>query len=267
VPEPYATLVDARKCPPCDRFGEDDEETLTGHLRLATDVLYAMTGRQFTGPVTSTLRPCCGTWLGAQPDDWWGRTGYPVRPDIIAGEWYNLPAGPCGGCMCMAYECGVPIARLDLGVYPVTQVAAKIDGVEFSAFRIDANRYATRTDGGLWPTVQDLTKADTQPGTWSLTVTHGTPVPASLRSACARLACELTKHARGDDDCAIPLRVTTVSRQGSTYQLANVQELIDKGKTGIYEVDIIVGQLNPDGLRSRPRVASPDTIARRPRRM
>jgi hypothetical protein len=80
--------------------------------------------------------------------------------------------------------------------------------------------------------------------------------------AARRLANELVLAAEGSADCALPRNVTSVARQGVSFEIFDPQEFMDKGHTGLYEVDLFLSAFNPNKSRKRAKVFSPDT--RRP---
>ena len=43
-----------------------------------------------------------------------------------------------------------------------------------------------------------------------------------------------------------------------SWTLLDPQDFLDKGRTGIYQVDLFLRTVNPDGARLRARVFSPD---------
>jgi len=99
--------------------------------------------------------------------------------------------------------------------------------------------------------------------TWSsanveVTYTYGTPPPMAGKAAARMLAIELVKLYEGDDTCALPQRVTSISRQGVSYTVLDNQSFIDELKTGVYAVDLFLKTANPDKARARSRVFSPD---------
>ena len=76
--------------------------------------------------------------------------------------------------------------------------------------------------------------------------------------AARTLAMEFAKLWAGDDDCALPQRITSISRQGVSYTLLDSQDFIDDVRTGLYAVDLFLKTSNPDKARNRSRVFSPD---------
>jgi hypothetical protein len=111
--------------------------------------------------------------------------------------------------------------------------------------------------GGCWPKCNDLTKADTENGTWSVKVTYGQPIPELVRRAASEYACQLIKLCQGAP-CQLPQRLQSISRQGVTVSFLDPQDFLDKGRSGIYLVDMAIKTYNPNMLMRRPTVYSPD---------
>src|SRR5262249_23894476 len=136
-------------------------------VAAASEVLYALSGRRL-GSCQLTIRPCRrDCWDGGWPflNSWW-QFGLWPRPLFLNGTWYNITCGQCyGGCSCSV----ISEALLPAPVSQVLQV--KVDGqiLDPSAYRVDNWRLLVRTDGGIWPVCNDLAKADTEVGTWSVT--------------------------------------------------------------------------------------------------
>jgi hypothetical protein len=86
---------------------------------------------------------------------------------------------------------------------------------------------------------------------------YGTGVPPGGNAAVAKLAEQLLQSATGGK-CDLPARVTSVSRQGVSWTLLDPQEFLDHGRTGIYEIDLLLSAVNPAHALARPRVFSPD---------
>lgn len=261
----WITAVDVSGCGCCERFEDLNPDLLAVNLTVASEILYMKSGQQFPGECEATVWPCCQADL-CSGGQWGSFAGYPYLPDIVQGRWYNIsPGRPC-----VPWECGRNVPTVDLGRYPVTEISeVKIDGVALdpSSYRLDSWRFLVRIDGELWPVTQNLTAAsDAETDTWTVSFVYGQPPPQSGVSAAAQLACELTKHCQNDQKCALPLRVTAISRQGVTYSLADVMDVLDRGKTGLYFVDLFLDTYNPDGLVRPARVLSPD-VMQPPRRL
>lgn len=218
----------------------------------ATETLWALSGRRF-GLCEVTLRPCRrDCYDGRFYDDfgppWTGARSYP-QPALIGGQWFNLTCGSCSDCACGT----VSEALLPAPVHSIVEV--KVDGTPLvtGAYRVDNNRLLVRTDGDRWPRCNDLTRADSEAGTWSVTARFGEVPPEGAALAMGELACEIAKAADGQD-CRLPAGVQQLVRQGVTISYPDVGELFAKGRTGLYLVDMFVATWNPSGLRSRSRV-------------
>lgn len=230
----------------------------TKAVNYASLILWASTGRQF-GLCTVTIRPCgigspCGDgsllWSGWS----WGGGGW--VPYIFNGTWFNC--GCTGQCSCEP-RCQVMLPeRVD----SVTQV--QIGGVTLdpSAYRVDNHRWLVRTDGDCWPECAEM-DTDTGDNLFTVTYQRGAPVPQTLLDAAATLACEFAKACTGASDCRLPSRIQTLARQGVTVSFVDVDTLLDKGLTGITEVDMVIRAWNPRSLDRRMRVGSPEIRAGR----
>lgn len=59
-------------------------------------------------------------------------------------------------------------------------------------------------------------------------------------------------------DCAIPTRIVTLTRQGTTFDGVDIDQLLDRGLTGVTSVDQIIVMANPHRLTGRLRIMSPE---------
>jgi hypothetical protein len=214
-------------------------------VQAASDVLYALTGRHL-GTCSLTIRPCRQDCFGAGWPflSWWQMGMYP-RPIFYEGVWYNLTCGSCtDGCSCSVVE----QALLPGPVAGVTQV--KVDGVVLAptAYRVDNWRKLVRIDGGRWPTCNDLTKDDTQVGTWSVALTTGETVSTLGQMALGELATQFAKLLACDEDCLMPRAVQQVVRQGVTMNFLDPNAVFMGGRTGLYLCDMFIGVENPHAL-------------------
>lgn len=250
----------------------DDHFLLDDVAYAASSLLYDLSGRQFPGVCTRTIRPCadkCSCWgfspsLGLGPWAWvssaaWGGAG--------VGPWYwrNECGDTCG--------CGY-LSEVELSGYPVQQILeVKINGTVLPLldsnnnpnYRLDNRRTLVRmNDPGpppnprAWPACQDMSLDDTQDSTFAITYTWGTDVPWIGRQAAAQLARELYK-ASNNQTCQLPTKVTKIVRQGITMErVVPMADMLRGGATGLQLVDAFIAQYNPTKMRRRPAVWSPD---------
>lgn len=234
----------------------EDQKALA--LRLAAFTVYSLTGRQF-GTTALTLRPCNAPGLPPLYQTYpvnlinpWGSeeasSYYPVY--IYNGVWHN--AG-CRGVNCCGATCEVELPRT------VSITSVVIDGATLdpSAYRVDNGNLLVRTDGACFPQCQDN---DANPGaanTFTITGVFGRPVPDEALDAASLLACEIGKAIKGQP-CRLPQRMQSLSRQGVSVQFPAVNSYLDRGLTGLNEVDQLVVQFNPGRLTQSPVVLSMD---------
>ena len=226
----------------------------TGYaVQAATEVLWSLTGQHF-GLCTVTLRPCrreCSEvpWPGTQwPAISPGQT-YPM-PTWINGEWLNLTCGVClQGCSCAT----ISEAVLPAPVYDIVQVMLDGSPMVTGSYRVDDYRLLVRIDGDTWPVCNDLTKNDTEVGTWSVTARFGEPPTALASIALGELACEF-KRALAGEDCQLPQNVQSLVRQGVSITFADPNQALELGLTNLRFTDMFIRTYNPGGLRSRSRV-------------
>lgn len=238
----------------CDVSAESP--LLTGYaVAMATRTLWALSGRRF-GTCEVKIRPCRRECYDPWP--WgWSQWGGPTLGTTVWSDYrYWMPL-TCGSCLDSCACSEVSEAKLPSPVSSIVEV--KVDGTPLvtGAYRVDNNRLLVRTDGLKWPYCNNLNKADTEPGTWSVTALYGEDVPVSATLAMGELACEIVKAGKGQD-CRLPPGVTSLVRQGVTIQYPDIGQLLKDGRTGLYLVDMFLTAENPDGLKQRGRVYSVD---------
>jgi hypothetical protein len=222
-------------------------------VTAATHILWALSGRQF-GTCEITLRPCRRSCSDVPwPSNLWpsvipGST-YPLPVNMGGGNWLNLTCGSCiRDCSCATLEEAV----LPAPVYRIVEV--KVDGsvLVTGSYRVDDHRILVRTDGETWPTCNDLTKADTEVGTWSVTALYGEDVPVLGELAVGELACEFVKLLTGQS-CALPQPIQSLARQGVNITFVDPNELLAGGRVGLRISDMFIQTVNPGGLRARAK--------------
>lgn len=234
-------------------------------VEIATELLWARTAGRY-GLCPELIRPCrraCspdrhGTgWL------WDPQQRGPLNPYLDErGKWFNFGCGcPRSDCSCKA-PCAI---RLPGPVNSVVEV--RVDGqvlppeeYTLGNRRTDHADLIRRggVDGPCWPTCQDLEKDITEPGTFSVLYLRGRAVPAAGMRALGSLANEIYKQCTGAKGCRLPERVQTVTREGVTYEMFDPGEWLDKGFTGLRDVDTWIATVNPNSLRQPSAVFSLD---------
>lgn len=198
----------------------------------------------------SLIRPClkkCGgrTW-DVSPVGGFGD----FSPYISNGKWYN-GCGCVTDCSCTSL-CEVVMPAEVGGIAEV-----KVDGavLDPTAYRVDNGNRLVRTDGGCWPSCQNMALDDTEAGTFSVSYYPGLAPNDLLRYAAGLLAAEFYLACSGKE-CRLPTGVTQISRAGVSMEVQT--GLFAGGSTGITEVDAIIRIYNPSALKGPSRVLSPD---------
>lgn len=208
-----------------------------------------------------------GTWcsiLGFTSDILWGASGRRWRNKTLTETVTLDPPDPeCAPVLwpASAYRFGYgwPILtrpgqpnRVRLPRPDVTSVTSVIlDGVPFAGWRLDGN-WLVRTDRQGWPL---------RPSTL-VTYTYGRLVPAGGRLAAIALATELGKAFAGKS-CALPARVTSVTRQGVSFQALESLEILKEDLVGIHSVDLWLNKINPGKVTHDAMIWSPDIVSAR----
>jgi hypothetical protein len=238
----------------CDDWATYSTTLQTAAAEYGALVMWAATGRRF-GLCERTVRPCGRTAVGFTPSGYYWADGS-WRPYIFNGQWRNCAGCDAGyGCCSCEPRCQV---WLPMPVYsiPATGIQVGSDIIPVDSWRVDDAQWLVRTDGECWPECQDY-NTDSGDSFFQVTYFRGQAVPSVMLRAAGELACEYAKACVGAP-CRLPQRVTSISRQGVSVSLTDVDVLLRNGFTGINTVDQIIRQFNPYALASSMTVSSPD---------
>lgn len=246
----------------------------------ASQILFEMSGRQFSGLCSQTVRPClqpCGAWtLAGWPSQWYGFGWNGL--DFGAGGWGWWGQNGEGLCGCRA------LAQVKLPGYPAVEIVeVKINGDILPAddvdgdpnYRLDEWQLLTRmakpgppAQPRFWPSCQNLDLDDTESGTFSVRYQFGVAPPMPGVLAAQELGCEVYKALNGEE-CRLPVGASQVNRQGIniTRGLLVNWALAQSSRggahprswsTGLPLTDAFLSAYNPTGRRGRSRIFSPD---------
>ena len=208
--------------------------------QVAVEVIWALSGRRF-GLCPVTVQPIPAT---------------PLKPSLA---WEAFAHSNVGGYYSgPPHLCALPVPRYVALAGPVDSITqVDIDGVTIPATEYRKFGNKVLRIGQPWPPTQDFQLPPGSPGTWTITYERGIPVPDGGLLAAATLACELFKSATGQV-CALPARVTDITREGVTMTILDPAEFLDHGRTGLSVVDQWLASVNPHGLPSEPFFWSAD---------
>lgn len=247
--------------PPCSDYGFPSD-LLDDALAIASDLLFELSGRRFPGSCRDVVRPCSRSIY--EPNDY-----YVGGPYLSVGQVGGRTWGGWCSCNRRQQQCGCSrLSELSLGAGPVSSIIeVKLDGavLDPSRYRIDDFRWLVRladedgTNPG-WPCCQRLDLDSGEADTFEVTFTYGTPPPPAGVWAAATLGCQLALAMNPDTaaKCKLPKRVLSMTRNGMTLQMLDPQTFLEKGKTGIYEVDLFLAAYNPNGKRGRAQAVNVD---------
>ena len=221
-----------------------DSEFSYEAAKVASQLLFQLSGRKYSGATTVTERYVCAT-RGHN----YGLARGTTTAALVNGDVQNIPL--------TAYDFyetasdGITTgSRLRLRGKPVTKVHAIRDHLG----EIINPNYYYLSDHSV---IQPVRGVPWRPCNVEVTYTYGVEAPAMGKMAARMLAIEFCKMWSGED-CELPQRVTSIARQGVSYTILDPQEFVAQGRTGIYFVDLFLKSVNPDGAKNRARVFSPD---------
>jgi hypothetical protein len=240
----------------CTDWADYSAELQTQAIDFAKTIIWAATGRQF-GLCEMTVRPC-GRQCQSCAQGWY-YDGYGSWMPYVAagGVWKNCWCGNGGDCCNCDPDCQV---YLPGPVYSITSVQVNGESLPVTGghFFVLDQQWLIRTDTtACWPLCADQNLAPGDADAFEVTYLRGRPVPTALAQATMSYACEYAKACLGLP-CALPSRVQSISRQGVTISMVDINEMLRNNLTGLLEVDQLIAAYNPYGLKGRTRFYSPD---------
>jgi hypothetical protein len=232
-------------------------------------MIWAATGRRYS-VCERTVRPCrrdCSSCFG--------NYGYYYdygtwMPYTFAGQWRNCWCGniDAGCCNCQP-ACQIWLTPPVSGIVEVRYSNSGV--IDPATYRVDDWQWLVRQGPAAqgtgvtdcWPVCNDLNfpvegpLAPDDDSAWHVKYLWGLPMPSVLSRAAGELASEWAKSCLGLP-CRLPQRATSISRQGVTVSLVDVDQLLENGLTGLVTVDNLIRAVNPYRLVSRMKVVSPD---------
>lgn len=217
-------------CKEANELDVEDERVLDA-IDDASIIIYYLTGKQFGGTCTGRVRP------------------------------------PCLSGFC---HCGCTPNQIELGFWPVTELTSiryqgeTLEGADLADFQINEFHYLARKDGEPFLSGNQFAPAggthDNEDDGYVFEVTfeYGLTVPRLIKRATKALACELLKGCGClAGPCKLPEKVTNITRSGLSMTVTSAADLLEKGRTGIYEVDMAIKVFNPIGMQSPSFIFQP----------
>lgn len=162
--------------------------------------------------------------------------------------------------------------RIHLSGRPVISVeSVKVNGTEVTGWRVESKAFIKlprrhfpdlwAANGWYWSgasSLEDALLAESTRCEVEVSYTYGSPPPELVEKAINTLTCELDLAFTNPDECRLPSRVTSISRQGIDMTILDPMDFLEEGLTGIEEVDSVIRYFNPVKAKGRARVYSAD---------
>lgn len=210
-------------------------------IMAASSVLFALSGQKFGGLFTTTEQYTCES------------TGAPVGCSWDAGEraYWN---GALGAYTYVQRHLGGPRLSPGNDIRLQNRPVQQITSLVINGATVDPTKYALYNRAILRPAAGTTWGLCSSP---AVTYEYGENPPVLGKIAARKLADEFVAAFNGEE-CHLPSSVTSVSRQGLSFSILDPQDFLEKGRVGIYEVDLFLQTVNPGRAKKRPRVFSPD---------
>lgn len=224
-----------------DRLKSPHDPNAAEAIANASMILYLLSGQKYPGITRVTEQYACET-NGAPVGCTW---------DSGRGALWNPSAGAylyITDRAAARYTAGNSIRLRGKPVRKIESVSVGGSALDPTEYRVVDNRILTPTSSASW-------------GACSLPVVdywYGAAPPLLGQAAAIKLANEFVLLYCGSSECSLPEKVTSVSRQGINFQMFDPQDFIDKGRLGVYEIDLFLASVNPGKALKRAKVFSPD---------
>lgn len=211
------------------------------YLRMASHILYILTGEKFQGIHTTT-------------EYFSGSSGENVyAPAVIDGRMYNLPKsqvirsmrdtrGGVGGRVTKLYLKHKPIRK-------IIEIVEDGKVLDPESYTIRERAFLRKRNGSAWkmsPTNE-----------LAVTYEYGALPPTVGVEEAIKLADQFMLYEIGSDECILPETVTAVERQGVSIAVINPHEIITNGYTGIRSTDMFIKTYNPNRARVKSKIYIP----------
>jgi hypothetical protein len=214
-------------------------------LATASYLLWVLSGRKWSGVHEVTEEyicdggiPCCGGWV---PDAGDYRAGY-----AYFASRFRDPNWGRREDQKFLFLRGRPVRE-------IKAVRRLPSGAE-----VDLKTLAVYDHAYLAPAGDGVCDPCFDPCGLEVTYTYGSKPPPAGVTAVLDLANEFVKSIECPDECRLPERVTSVSRQGVNYSIFDPQDFLTDGRIGLYSVDVFLKAINPNKAQLPARVFSPD---------
>ncbi len=211
-------------------------------IMAASLILFMLSGQKYTGVMSVTEQYTCET-TGAPVGCYWDPSADSYWNPLIGS--YVFTQGPSRRSTRLVPGTYIQLSRRP--VREIEQITVAGDIVDPSEYRLSGSTVMLTGSAGWGLCSSPI-----------ITYSYGIPVPKLGQLAARKLADEFVLAFNGDSNCSLPSNVTSVSRQGLSFEVFDPQDFLEKGRVGVYEVDLFLSAVNPNHARKPARVFSPD---------
>lgn len=232
---PYLTVEELRDDPGLcipDPEPDDYDEVLQAFIDRASEIMFALTGRQFPGDCTVVRWPM-------------RRYGCP-QPFMLPFAMLETGFRPADDAITLWYQ--------------PRDITVHIDGDVFTDWWLRNGTDLVRADGSLWPTVNHPELPDDSEGTFWIEWTFGPDTPGIVKNAAQQLAVQFQLESVQDARCKLPVDTTSVSRQGQTITIDRDIERVREAGPNLQAIMVATAAYNPHNARTPSDAWSPDHL-------
>lgn len=235
TPKEIDESLDLETIDPSDTQSLKDYEAALAACEFTSQTLWALSGRKYhTGTIATERYVVDRSWISPY-------TLTPVRGTIIYDpDWGVHIVDPYDWNNRRLRLDGTPVKNI--GSVTSLNDGRVLDPTEYSVINRVFLQLNTLVPRGI-----------------EVSYTYGQEPPMAARMAARAMATQFFYLWSGrEDECNLPDRVTSVTRQNVSWVLLDNQDFLDELKTGIYAVDMFLRSVNPDKARVKAKVFSVD---------
>ena len=211
------------------------------YLRMASHILYVLTGEKFQG-IKTTTEYFSGNVITET-----------YAPAVVNGKMYNLPRNQVLRSMGASRGgVGGRVTKLYLKHKPIREIIEVVENGKVlpkDSYSLRERAFLRKKNGTVWQMSPSSELA--------VTYKYGALPPTMGVDEAIKLADQFMLYEMGSDDCILPETVTAVERQGVSIAVVNPTEIIQNGFTGIRSTDMFIKTYNPDRARVKSKIYIP----------
>lgn len=207
-------------------------------VHAATYILWSLSGRKYHGVSTITERYICPEYDIPANCSWVGHQTFRTADGVFG----YVPDGINHQAL---------HTRFRLRQQPVR----KIVSLSVGGSAVPSGSYSLRNGSDL--VVNTGTCNFSLCDSPEVTYKYGVAPPSAGKLAAIDLANELVKGYNGET-CELPSNVVSIQRQGVSIEMFDPAEFLDRGRIGLYSVDLFIAVSNPAKANKPAKIFSPD---------